>query len=132
MLIWTSLSIKFIILNNSFLSHVNSKAIYFYFLEILSLFIIPLWNYLIQQFDDYIRLNIKITVVQNLKNHGCCFYLLKFKPKYEQAIPSRLTKRLTRPVMNLTSRLNLCRSEIKDSPALKRRLFPSLTFARRK
>ena len=56
-------------------------------LEILSLFIIPLWKYLTLKFDDYIRLNIKITVVQNLKNHGCCFYLLKFKPKYEQAIP---------------------------------------------
>ena len=25
-------------------------------------------------FDCYIRLNIKTTVVQNLKNHGCCFY----------------------------------------------------------
>ena len=152
MLIWTFLSIKFIILNNSFLSHVNSKAIYFYFLEILSLFIILLWNYLILKFDDYIRLNIKITVVQNLKNHGCCFYYLKFNPNasepfqklnrmsrppwngvYFQVWPLQGgNKRLARPVMNLTSRLNLCRSEIKDSPALKRRLFPSLTFARRK
>lgn len=48
--------------------------------------------------DGYIKAHIKITVVQNLKNHGCCFYYLKFNPNESE--PFQKLNRMSRPPWN--------------------------------